>query len=123
MFDQLAFAGLNATLRIVVPVPTPNWANITGAGAGNHANANVSITGITQAITIRINVTTPGDTIQYRIASGTYTTIEDEGTFIVLPGQDVNFRVASAGATTTVWQVLNQSSGDTILDTITATIT
>jgi hypothetical protein len=109
-------------LRDVTPTPTPAWANITGSGVGNFANANVNVTGFNQTITLRVNETTPGDTIQYRIDSGTYTTIADEGTFTVAPGQDVNWRVQSAGGATTVWQVLNQSAGDAELDTITATI-
>lgn len=125
MMAMLAGAALGGG-RVVTPSPTPNWANITGSvGAGGAVNANVTIQGITEPITLRVNVVSgfADTTLKYRINSGTYTTIADEGTFTVSANDTVNFQgISITDPETSSFQVINQTDANAVLDTITVTL-
>lgn len=80
-----------------------------------------TITGIDTTITLRIDITyDDGMTLQYSKNSGSYVTISTGSTFTMSNNDTLVFNV-SAGIPggTIVFDVVNQSDSNTILDTIT----
>jgi len=108
---------------------TPNavdWANIITIGA-NGTNANQTITGINQTVTIKVswgNIQGTISLVEYRINSGSYVTINNNGTFTVVNNDTVNFRVSGAASTYNYadFTIKNNSTGDSTLDTFYAEI-
>lgn len=100
-----------------------DWADITGsAGGGAQANANQTISGITQPIMIQVdtvvNIGAIG-ALEYRIDSGSYVVYSVP--FQVNNGQTLNFRVTPNGVGVATYTVKNNSAGGTTLDPFTAT--
>ena len=91
-----------------------SWSDITTFGA-NGTNFNQTITGINVTITIKITWDGTAGTFYYRKNSGSYTAIGSGGTFTVVNGDTVNFRVLNAGSSGNV-SVLNNTNGDALID-------
>jgi len=109
-----------------------NWQNITSNVSGPFESDSEQITGISQAIVLRITYTgtmnlqykTNADSLQvnYNINPNGWTSIASGGTFTVQPTHYVGFvRLGSKVSTETV-TVENNSDGNTVLDTFTATM-
>ena len=103
-----------------------NWIDIITIGATG-TNANQTITGINQTVTIKVSWTVTSGTIstvEYRINSGSYVTINNNGTFTVVNNDTVNFRVGGAAGTfnTADFTIKNNSTSDSTIDTFYAEI-
>lgn len=103
-----------------------NWANVSGASP--QANANQTVDGCSRSITISMaksGTTGTPSVVDYRIASGTYTTYTVPFSIDALAGQTLNWRVSllAPGAGTGTITVTNDSDGSATLDTFTYNLT
>lgn len=91
-----------------------SWDDISTFGT-NGTNFNRTFAGIN--VTITIKITWDGDTgiVYYRKNSGSYTSIASGGTFTVVNGDTLNFRVSDAGSSGNI-NVLNNTNGDAVID-------
>lgn len=106
-----------------------NWADIFTFGplVSTGTNPNQTITGINQQITIKVSWTVTGGTItsvEYRINSGSYVSMSNNGTFTINNNDTLNFRVGGAASTlnTADFTIKNNSTSDSTIDTFTAEI-
>jgi hypothetical protein len=115
-----------------------NWTTISfNNDIGEYYYTERQITGINQTITLKVQYTSPGSTVYYFVSNTTgsviaggdggsldspiaysMSSIANNGTFTVSNNQYVTFGVIPVCGTFTTVTVLNQSDGDTTLDTI-----
>ena len=104
-----------------------NWANVIANAPGPVQTSMLQITGITETITIRVNLVLNGYfsnsnhkfSVQSTASFGTGTAIANNGTFTVSNNQYLGFsNEGSTDATgSTDWTITNTSDSNTVLDT------
>jgi len=105
-----------------------NWADINVFGVSTGTNANQTISGINQTITLSVEWTVVAGTLSsfsYRKNSGAYTTMVSGGTFTVVNNDTVNFRVICPNTGYVELSditVKNTSDGNAVLDTFIALV-
>ena len=109
-----------------------NWPNISSVVGGPYTSGSQQITGVSQAIVLRITYTgtmtlsyktsSEGLQVNYNLNPTGWTTITTGNTFTVQPDYYVGFvRLGTRTSVETV-TVQNNSDGNTVLDTFTATM-
>ena len=104
-----------------------NWANVIANAPGPVQTSMLQITGITETITLRVNLVLNGGfqnsnhkfSVQSTASFGTGTAIADNGTFTVSNNQYLGFSNEGSIVTTgsTDWTITNTSDSNTVLDT------
>lgn len=133
--DGLEFATSGETQYPSIDVipDAVNWNNISSQVGGPFNSDSEQITGISQAITLRITYTgtmnlsykvaSTAASVNYALDQTGWTVITSGNTFSVSPDFFVGFvRLGTRTSTETV-TVQNNSDGNTVLDTFTATMT
>ena len=118
----LAAAGIAGGVPPDVTPNAVNWANITSASSPA-ANANQTINGCSQSITISISNTGSGFA-QYSLDDGAYVNYTVPFSVDALTGQTLKWQFSSAiGTVTGTITVINDSDGGATLDTFTYDVT
>jgi hypothetical protein len=119
MSGAVIAAIIGVTAGSAVTPGTPNWPDITGAGAA--ITAQQQITGIDAPISLKITWTGVG-VVAYSINGSAYTYLTSGGSFTVNNFDVVKFLVANPDTLSTksgTVTVQNASDGDVVLDTFT----
>lgn len=112
---------------IVVPSPTPNWPDVSGTAP--YLDSSAQVIGITTSITLSIYVVS-GTGGQFFVSTNTTNSFPGTGptqitssptNITVNPNDYVIFRLATGPASRTV-NIVNSSSGGTLLDGFTITL-
>jgi len=98
-----------------------NWGNISDVIGGQAANSNQTISGIDTTISLKYSRSGDSITLKYRKNSGSYVTLSPGSTFTVSNGDTVNWQgtTTSTSLRSGTITVINESDGDTTLDTFT----